>query len=171
MQPARIGSIDTPFGKGLVAWTRGGVIALEAFVTGIGRTRTAELKFREIVESVTGEPAPDAIPAKTLRARIDRAMSGRTHDAPVDLSLFPELQRNVYRAVMDIPFGMVSSYGEIALDVGLPRAARAVGTALSKCPIDVIVPCHRVVHAGGRARAASFEWKRILLAREGVVLD
>jgi methylated-DNA-[protein]-cysteine S-methyltransferase len=59
-------------------------------------------------------------------------------------------ERRVWAALLDIPYGEVVSYGELADRVGAPRAARAVGQANGRNPIAIIVPCHRVVAAGGK---------------------
>lgn len=81
---------------------------------------------------------------------------------------------NVYKIVMQIPFGKVATYGQIALMVGSPRAYRAVGSAMSKNPYGSAVPCHRVVnHSGGPIIGAVFSGGRTqqkLLAEEGILL-
>ena len=69
-----------------------------------------------------------------------------------DLKLNPagtDFQRDVWNALSAIPYGETRSYGEIAAQVGKPRAARAVGMANNRNPIAVIVPCHRVIGADG----------------------
>ncbi len=69
-----------------------------------------------------------------------------------DLSLTMEgsgFQRSVWKALIDIPYGETTSYGEIARRVGKPGAARAVGLANGQNPIAIIVPCHRVIGANG----------------------
>ena len=71
----------------------------------------------------------------------------------------------VYAAVREIPRGRVATYGQIARMIGRPRAARAVGYALSAAPPDV--PCHRVVNHCGRT-APGWPEQAFLLAREGV---
>src|SRR5437867_2380089 len=58
-------------------------------------------------------------------------------------------QHGVWRALLDIPFAETRSYGEIARTIGQPRSARAVGLANNQNPIAIIVPCHRVIGAGG----------------------
>lgn len=80
--------------------------------------------------------------------------------------------RRVLRACADIDYGLTSSYGEVALAVGAPRAARAVGQALARNPLPVIVPCHRVISASGDAGGftGGIEWKLRLLELEGVLL-
>ncbi len=71
----------------------------------------------------------------------------KTFDLPFELT-GTEFGRKVYLAVKDIPFGSVKTYGEIAKEIGT-KAFRAVGGALSRNPLPLIVPCHRVVSAGG----------------------
>lgn len=69
-----------------------------------------------------------------------------------DLSLQPsgtEFQRAVWQALAEIPYGETRSYGQIAQQIGRPKAARAVGMANNRNPIAVIVPCHRVIGANG----------------------
>ncbi len=78
-------------------------------------------------------------------------------------------RRRVWEALRRIPMGQVRSYGEIAQEVGAPRAARAVGTACATNPIPIVVPCHRVVAANGKLGGYSggLARKRQLLAAEG----
>lgn len=170
---ASLSAVETPFGEGLVAWTGKGVIALEAFVTGGGDGPAARIRFREIVAGIAGDDPADAALPDELLARMQPAMDGHTRGAPLDLSPFEELRRDVYRAVTKIPYGTVASYADVARDVKRPRAWRAVGNALRRCPVDLLIPAHRVVPAGGRIggpNARSIEWKRALLLREGVRL-
>lgn len=164
----------TPAGPGLVAWTARGVIALESFVTGGPPGPAGRIRFLETVTALAGEPAAAAPLPDSLRARIRIALAGDTSAAPVDLSVFQPLRRQVYRAVMAIPRASVASYADVARDIGKPRAWRAVGSALRRCPVDFLIPCHRVVHAGGKIdgpTADSIAWKRAMLKREGVTLD
>ncbi len=93
-------------------------------------------------------------------------------DVPLDLHGTP-FQRSVWQALLGIAAGDTRSYGEIARQVGTADAVRAVGAAVGKNPLSVVVPCHRVIgsrgaltgYAGGLAR------KRALLALEGVALS
>lgn len=79
-----------------------------------------------------------------------------------------EFQQAVWMALREIPFGETRSYGQIAAAVGRPKAARAVGSANNKNPIAVIVPCHRVIGAGGAlvGYAGGLERKTWLLDHE-----
>lgn len=74
----------------------------------------------------------------------------RTISVPPDLALVNgTFARRVLEVVVTIPYGEMWTYGDVAGMAGGPRAARAAGSALAGCPIEVFVPCHRVVHAGG----------------------
>jgi methylated-DNA-[protein]-cysteine S-methyltransferase len=76
----------------------------------------------------------------------------------------------VWEALLAIPFGQTRSYGQIARQVGKPKAARAVGAANGRNPISIIAPCHRVIGASGKLTgfAGGLEAKARLLALEGV---
>lgn len=69
--------------------------------------------------------------------------------APLDMDALPDFEREVYAAALAIPPGRTRTYGEIAQAIGRPGAARAVGMALGRNPFPIIVPCHRVLAAGG----------------------
>lgn len=60
-----------------------------------------------------------------------------------------EFQRSVWKAVADVPYGQTRSYGEIAREIGRPKACRAVGAANGTNPIPIVVPCHRIIGADG----------------------
>lgn len=83
-----------------------------------------------------------------------------------------ELERAVWRQLAKIPLGQTRTYGEIAAALGRPRAARAVGSAVARNPLSILVPCHRVVGARGALTgfAGGLERKAWLLAHEGVAL-
>jgi methylated-DNA-[protein]-cysteine S-methyltransferase len=61
-----------------------------------------------------------------------------------------EFRQHVWRAVQAIPYGQTITYGELARRIGNPKAVRAVGTANGRNPLPLVIPCHRVVAAGGR---------------------
>lgn len=83
-----------------------------------------------------------------------------------------DFQMRVWRALLDIPNGEVTSYGDLARDIGQPQASRAVGSAVGQNPVSWAVPCHRVTLKGGSI--GSYHWgegvKRVLLSHEGAVL-
>ena len=76
----------------------------------------------------------------------------------------------MYAATQCIPFGKVATYRQLAMAIGRPKAHRAVGNALGKCPIDIVIPAHRVIAADGLGGDADLiEWKKKLLRFEGVL--
>ena len=103
---------------------------------------------------------------------IKQALAGRAVKAlpPLDLSGGTEFQRAVWLALKNIRRGQTCSYGEIARQIGKPKAVRAVGGACGANPIPVLIPCHRVLAANRRLGGFSggLHWKRRLLEREGV---
>ncbi|MHB8489945.1 MAG: methylated-DNA--[protein]-cysteine S-methyltransferase [Candidatus Dormibacteria bacterium] len=105
-----------------------------------------------------------------VRRELDRYFAGRLRHfgVPLDWSLAGDFARKVLRTTARIPYGSVASYGEVAVGVGSPRGARAVGNALGSNPIPVVVPCHRVVRTGGAigGYGGGLPRKRFLLALE-----
>ena len=88
---------------------------------------------------------------------------------PLDLSAFPAFTAAVLRAASRIPYGQVRTYAQLACLVGRPRAARAVGQAMKRNPIPIVIPCHRVVAANGLGGySAGLHWKRRLLHLERI---
>jgi len=88
----------------------------------------------------------------------------------LDLSGFSLFEKEVYLATLTIPYGETRSYGWLAKAIGRPRACRAVGSALGRNPIPVVIPCHRVIRGDGSLGgfSAGLLWKKRLLALEGV---
>lgn len=93
----------------------------------------------------------------------------RVFDLPLALDVPPFCAR-VLAEVEGIPWGETRSYGEVAIRVGSPGAARAVGQAMGANPLPIVIPCHRVIAAGGLIGGfgGGLGWKRWLLEREGV---
>ena len=91
-----------------------------------------------------------------------------TFDLPLDLTTGSAFQRRVWQALHDIPYGETITYGELARRLGQPAAVRAVGLANGSNPLSVVVPCHRVVGAGGKLTGygGGLERKRFLLDLE-----
>jgi methylated-DNA-[protein]-cysteine S-methyltransferase len=92
----------------------------------------------------------------------------RSFSVPID-ARGTEFQRSVWQALQRIPCGELHRYGELAAQLGRPAAARAVGAAVGRNPVSVIVPCHRVVGADGSLTgyAGGLPRKEALLALEG----
>jgi methylated-DNA-[protein]-cysteine S-methyltransferase len=88
---------------------------------------------------------------------------------PLDLSAGTPFQQSVWQALRHIPAGQSQTYGELARQLGKPQAVRAVGAAVGRNPVSIIVPCHRVLGAGGQLTGyAGGLWrKQALLQLEG----
>jgi methylated-DNA-[protein]-cysteine S-methyltransferase len=105
--------------------------------------------------------------------QLEAYFAGELHD--FDLPLAPAgspFQLRVWSALREIPYGTVTSYGQLALRLGHPTGARAVGLANGRNPISIIVPCHRVIGADGTlvGYGGGLDRKRHLLTLEGVLL-
>ena len=112
-------------------------------------------------------------PLDPIRRQLDEYFAGsrREFDLELDLRL-ADFQTAVLRELARVPFGETATYGGLAAKLGRPRAARAVGGALNRNPIAIVLPCHRVVGASGSLTgyAGGLERKRALLEHEGVLL-
>jgi methylated-DNA-[protein]-cysteine S-methyltransferase len=157
MPPLRFARIESHLGPMWVAETDAGVAAvsgttlLEAFLAPLRR------RFPAV------EPVPGYIDIGWL--------SGGPPPS-LDLRGLPPFDARVYEVVRRVPAGTTVTYGEVAALVGSPRAARAVGGAMSRCPLFPAVPCHRVVRAAdgwsGWGGDEAVKWR--LLAAEGARL-
>jgi methylated-DNA-[protein]-cysteine S-methyltransferase len=88
--------------------------------------------------------------------------------APYDIGHLPRFTRSVLELTAKIPYGEVRSYEWVAGELGKPKAARAVGNALARNPVPILIPCHRVVRSDGTIGgfALGSDWKKKLLALE-----
>lgn len=124
-----------------------------------------------------GVLAAPVLPSDTLlasaTAQLDAYFDGRclAFTVPLDLQGTP-FQRAVWLALRGIDHGVTASYGQIARLLGHPGALRAVGSAIGRNPVSVIVPCHRVIGSDGSLTgyAGGMPRKQALLARESEVL-
>jgi O-6-methylguanine DNA methyltransferase len=122
-----------------------------------------------------GRPAvPVSEMPSRLAGHLDRALAtGRIGQLPIDLTGTGDFQRAVLEKAAEIGPGEIRPYSWIAREIGKPRAVRAVGTALGRNPIPILIPCHRVVRTDGRIGNYGFgpAMKRSLLSAEGVDPD
>lgn len=117
-------------------------------------------------------PLPDVV--RELARQIDQYAAGErgAFDLPVSPPLGggigTEFERAVWAAACRIPAGQTRTYGQLASEIGRPNAARAVGAALGRNPVALLIPCHRVVGRGGTLTGYAFglQMKRRLLAIE-----
>jgi methylated-DNA-[protein]-cysteine S-methyltransferase len=163
-------TMDTPVGRLLVATTRNGLVRL-AF---------PEEPEDVVLEELAATLSPRVIDSSTMtdgvRRQLDAYFDGRGRGlrTRVDWTLTPPgFFRKVLEVTARIPFGSVSTYGQVAKLAGSPRAARAAGNALHENPIPIVVPCHRVVPtSGGIGRYGGQEWRKAFLLRlEGATAE
>jgi methylated-DNA-[protein]-cysteine S-methyltransferase len=163
--------LDSPIGALVAATTERGLACLSyedhnGGVDAVLDTLAARLSPR-IVEA----------PARLddVRRELDEYFERRrtAFDLPIDWSLVSPFGRRVLAATAAIPFGEVSTYAKIAERAGNAKAARATGNALGSNPMPIVLPCHRVLHSGGRdigRYTGGVHRKEALLQLEGVLL-
>jgi methylated-DNA-[protein]-cysteine S-methyltransferase len=160
-----IGEFDSPVGELLLAVTPRGL----AYVAFEEEERDELLgRFSRQLSPRILEHAPSTDEA---RRQLDEYFAGeRTRfDLKLDRRLMRGIARDVLAATARVPFGRTITYGALAERIGRPRASRAVGNALGSNPIPIVVPCHRVLRAGGDVGgyAGGPSRKRRLLTLEG----
>jgi O-6-methylguanine DNA methyltransferase len=139
----RYGTTDTPLGPLSVIATDVGVIAT---TTGPVTSLVVELERRHAPGAREGGP-PVERALQEVRRYFDGAL--RTFTTPVDLRTAPTpLVAAMWRAARAIPYGVLCTYGDLAANAGAAGAARAAGAAMRRCPVELFVPCHRVVRSG-----------------------
>ncbi len=164
---------DSPAGRFGLAWGGSGLAAVALPGTG---SREPESALRGIVRgAVPGRP-PRWVAG--VAARVGRHLGGRPaeyDDVPLDLERVPTFHGEAYRLLREVLPGTVVSYAWLARRAKRPGGARAIGRAMAVNPWPVVVPCHRVLAAGGRPGGytgpGGLHTKRRLLSGEGVRLD
>jgi len=160
--------VDSPFGELLVAATDRGVIKLA-----LPNRRDLEAPLEQLAEAISPRVLEAPTRLDPVRRELDAYFEGKLDrfSVPVDWRLSRGFASRVLHAVARIPYGKTKSYGEVAAEAGNPRAFRAAGTACGINPVPVIVPCHRVVPAGGAigSYGGGPEMKRALLDLEGAI--
>jgi methylated-DNA-[protein]-cysteine S-methyltransferase len=149
------------------------VIADTQGVVGIASLTCEDAKT---VQAQKGEPGAAAIAEKAAKELTQYAAGERREfDVPLSLDRLAPFQRAVLAETAKIPMRSVATYGEIAARIGKPKSARAVGGALARNPIGIIIPCHRVVAHDGRLHGFSspegIAGKARLLQHEGVSVE
>ena len=162
-------TVDTPLGPAVVAATDRGLV----------RVGLPSEDLDRVLERIAGDLSPRLLelPARLDRERreLEEYFDGRRKrfDLALDWRLTtPGFRRRVLRAAArKLPFGVTATYGDVAAWAGNPRAYRAAGSALGHTPIPIVVPCHRVLRAGGAIGeyGGGPEMKRWLLELEGAL--
>ena len=160
-----LGELDSPIGRLTVAVTRHG-LARVVFASE-DRDRAVENLSRRLSPRILEAPAMTDAVRRALEAYFTGSLT--RFDLRLDRRLMTPFSREVLGATARVGYGDLATYGEVAARIGHPKAARAVGAALGSNPIPIVVPCHRVVGAGGRLTgyAGGLERKEFLLRLEG----
>jgi methylated-DNA-[protein]-cysteine S-methyltransferase len=178
-----LASIDAPWGPIRLAATARGVVAVDQLTAAADSSERLAGRFG-VAPLAMDDPSADGQALDHLRVALgafEQFLAGDLDaiDAvTIDLADRPAWDRLVLGAVRGIRPGRTASYGEVARMIGRAGAARAVGAAVGRNPVGLVVPCHRVIAGDGTlggygggwwgGRQAGLELKRELLAREGV---
>ncbi len=159
-------TIDSPLGPLLAAATPQGLV----------RLAYDHNDFDAVLDGLAAQVSPRVIEAPGRLDEVRRELGDyfagkrRTFEVSIDWALVGPFGRRVLEATAGIAHGEVSTYKEVAVRAGSPRASRATGNALGANPVPIVVPCHRVVRTGGRlgGYTGGLDNKRALLAIEGI---
>jgi methylated-DNA-[protein]-cysteine S-methyltransferase len=139
-------TVDSPLGTLMLAATPVGLVrvafAEQADLDSVLRDLSVRVSPRVLESSARLQPVLRQLDAYFTRERSE-------FDVPLDWRLIGPFARRVLSHTARIPYGRASTYGEVAREIGAPKASRAVGNALAGNPIPVVIPCHRVLRTGG----------------------
>jgi methylated-DNA-[protein]-cysteine S-methyltransferase len=157
---------ETPVGTLLVATTERGLCR-------ISFDPQPEREAVWLAESFGVRVLRAAKPTEPVRRQLDEYFEGKRtrFELPVDLRPSAPFSREVLQRLARVPYGEVTTYGELARAANRPQAARAVGTVMNRNPIPIVLPCHRVVGANGSlvGYGGGLERKEQLLKLEGAL--
>jgi O-6-methylguanine DNA methyltransferase len=163
-RPDAYASLETPIGRVFVAYNDHGVSAVMRAPSEAAFERAFRVRFKRPVRCV------DELPPRLMNV-LRRHLRGTVRrPLRLDLRRVSEFERAVLLKVLQIPRGEVRPYAWVAREIGHPRAVRAVGSALRRNPVPLVIPCHRVVRSDGSAGEYVFgsEVKRAALRAEGI---
>jgi AraC family transcriptional regulator of adaptative response/methylated-DNA-[protein]-cysteine methyltransferase len=154
---------DSPFGKTLIASTEKGI----CFNALSDNKVHALSELKSIFPEATYLQQPDKAQQAALRFLEEGYKEGETN---ISLHIkASDFQLNVWNALLNIPMGKLTTYKEIACSLNMPRACRAVGTAVGDNPVAFFIPCHRVIrstgelgqyHWGADKKAIMIQWEK-----------
>jgi methylated-DNA-[protein]-cysteine S-methyltransferase len=159
--------LDSPLGTLLIAATGHGLV----------RVAFPEELDEQVLQELSSKISPRVLETPggldPIRRELDEYFTGtrRGFDIALDWKLIGSFASKILRATAAIPYGGLSTYGEVAAKAGSPRGSRAAGNALGANPIPIVIPCHRVLRTGGNlgGYAGGLDRKRHLLALEGAI--
>lgn len=156
---------DSPVGPVWVSWSVLGLTAVSPRFQTHSIDEFIDLHRRLVTEAPT-------LPNDLEDGIVAGLQDGETVGLPIDFRGIPDFQQLVLRTCATIPPGVVRPYGWVAGEIHNPGSVRAVGTALSRNPIPLLIPCHRVVKSDGSVGNYAYgpEMKHQLLVKEGALL-
>jgi O-6-methylguanine DNA methyltransferase len=161
-------TVESPLGLVYVAYNARGVSAVR-------RARDADEFASAFTQEFGRRVVPERNEDATLAQNVVSVIRGERKRAPrFDLRSVSEFERAVLMKALEIPRGEVRPYGWIAREIGRPGASRAVGSALKRNPVPLLIPCHRVVRSDGligEYALGGSEAKRAVLEAEAVDAD
>ena len=161
--------LDAPVGRIVVATTRRGLVRIAYELSNGGVDSVLDQIAERLSPSIVEAPARLDGPRRELEEYF--AGQRRDFDLPIDWRLARSaFTRRVLEATARIPFGATSTYKDVAIAAGSPKAFRAAGSALGSNPLPIVVPCHRVLASGGSigGYTGGLARKRVLLGIEGI---
>lgn len=131
--------------------TRIGQVFVIAGTDGVSRIIFGEKAFNDFLDGLDGVRAVEGGAAEKMAAELAQYFEGKLSrfETGIEVSGGTHFQRAVWKKLLEIPYGEVTTYREIAESVGRPGAARAVGNAVGANPLPIVIPCHRVVASNG----------------------
>lgn len=160
---------DTPIGPVYFAANERGLVSVDFGVSEAQFIAQIQKNF-----GVTPTYAPENVTQYAIRLTEYLTGQQTTLSLPFDISALTPFQQQVLHAALQIPRGQVYTYADIARQIGNPKAVRAVGQALGRNPVPLVIPCHRVVAAngklGGYSGGGGLATKRKLLVLEGAMM-
>ena len=180
--PIVLATTDTDWGPMHIAASPTGIVAAGLLATDEGFRADLERRgYVEVIPLEAANPGPARDLAVRTRDALAALLDGDDPDLdsiPIDVADRPAWDRLVLDGVRTIPRGATASYGEVAARIGRPGAARAVGGAVGRSPIGLLVPCHRVIAGDGTLGGygvaawggieAALDVKQALLRLEGI---
>ena len=139
---------DTAIGRCGVAWSDRGLVGVQ--LPEDSETETRERMLQRFPAAAETAPPPQVQLAVERIVALLKGEASDLSDVALDMEGVAPFHRRVYEVARTIPPGRTLAYGDVAARLGAGRAARAVGQALGRNPFPIIVPCHRVVAAGGK---------------------
>ncbi len=160
----RFGSLNTPIGLVFVSISNNGLFDVAFGITD-------QVRYIARLGNRVARATPDRRAVSSVLDQLDNYFAGNLtrFSIPVDLRVSTVFAYRVLLAASQIPFGETISYGETAKLVGSPGASRAVGGALGRNPLPIVIPCHRVIAADGSIGGftGGLAIKKVLLRLEG----